>query len=277
MAFATSGTAVELPGGLVLADGRVLTHAELRPLTGREEDWLATHPAVPSAVAVTHLLSSCLVLLEEEPPSIQLIGSLLVGDRDYLMLQLRRLTLGEHFQAVFRCPACDARMDVDFDSADVPVEARPQAAAAYTLEIADSGGSGRVVRFRLPTGADQEAVLGVDPVDAPSMLLKRCLLDDIGSLAPEEQLAVEDAMERLAPRLDIELDVHCPDCNRSFLAPFDATAFFLGEVKMRGRQLLREVHALACYYHWSETEIMNLRCNRRRDYLALLSDSLLQT
>jgi hypothetical protein len=60
------------------------------------------------------------------------------------------------------------------------------------------------------------------------------------------------------------------------LAPFDTTAFFLSEMRINGEQLLREVHSLAFYYHWSEAEIMSLRRDRRRAYLSLLSDALRQ-
>src|SRR5437867_12475580 len=108
-----SETTFELPGGLVTGDDRRLSYAEMRPLTGREEEWLATHPGTPAARAVTRLLSACLVHLGGKPPSSKLVQRLLVGDRDYLMLHLRCMTLGEHFCAVVVCPACDTKMDVD--------------------------------------------------------------------------------------------------------------------------------------------------------------------
>src|SRR5262245_13546640 len=95
----------DLPGGLIDADGRRLAVAELRPLTGAEEDWLASNPGVPSARAVTRLLSACLVRLDDVDADVDLVRRLLVGDRDYLMLQLRRITLGDKIGAVFNCTA----------------------------------------------------------------------------------------------------------------------------------------------------------------------------
>src|SRR5690242_5162538 len=124
-----------LPGGLVLDDGRRLSEAELRPLNGHEEEWLARHPGAPSAVAVSHVLGGCLLRLEGRPAGRDAARRLLVGDRDYLMLELRRLTLGDPIRAVLVCPACGAKMDVDFRAADVPVERRPQASAEYTLAV----------------------------------------------------------------------------------------------------------------------------------------------
>src|SRR5690242_11589513 len=144
---------VTLPGGLVL-DDRCLVEAELRPLSGREEDWLASHRGQPSARIVTRVLEACLLRLGGTEVTTDLVRRLLVGDREFLMLQLRALTLGPTVQGVLPCPACAARMDVAFDITDVPVERRPQTAATYTIRLGSRG-----VRVRLLNGADQEAVL----------------------------------------------------------------------------------------------------------------------
>lgn len=267
---------VSLPGGLVLEDDHPLDNAELRPLTGREEDWLARHPGVPSALAVTRVLGSCLVRVGDMVPNPDLVRKLLVGDRDYLMLQLRRMTLGDEFQVVVVCPHCTGKIDVSFNASEVSVERRRQTVPSYTLQLDGVGGK-RSVRFRLPTGADQEAALGLDPAAAMDTLLRRCLIGKVQHLGAQERSQVVDAMERVAPQVDPELDLTCPDCGGSFLTPFDATAFFLCEMRGNSRQLLREFHGLAFYYHWSEAEILSLERQRRRAYLALLSDELLRT
>ncbi len=265
-----SGTSVRLPGGLILDDGRLLDQAELRPLTGAAEEWLADHADAPSAVAVSWLLNDCLVRIGDMPASPELVGRLLVGDRDFLMLQLRRLAFGERILAVIVCPACAKKMDVDFLVDDVPVTRRPPQTVIYTLELA-----GRMVRFRLPMGADQEAVLGLEIEQATEALLARCLIDDGGQpLTPVEKTSVVEAMEQNAPQVDLELELTCPECGHGFTAPFDTTLFFLREMRVNGDQLLREVHLLAFYYHWREADILSMTRARRRKYLELLSDSL---
>lgn len=271
-----SETIVELPGGLVL-DGRRLSRAELRPLSGHEEEWLAQHAGTPIARVVTYLLNACLIELDGEPPSRETVRRLLVGDRDYLMLQLRRITLGDHFHAVVMCPACRAKMDVDFESDDIPVERRPQTVACHTLDLSAEQERCRSVRFRLPNGGDQEAILGMDLESATTALLERCLEDDGGMpLSPDERAAVGDAMERLAPQIDLELELACPECGHTFSTPFDPATFFVDEMRTNAALLMREIHYLAFYYHWSETEILRLSRDRRRAYLALLSETLHQ-
>lgn len=264
-----------LPGGLVLEHDRLLREAELRPLSGREEEWLVRYPAAPVSVAVTRLLSACLVRIDEMKMTPALVRRLLVGDRDYLVLQLRRLTLGDTFQATLPCPSCAAKMDLEFSADDVPVEGERRSGVFSTVNISFSGRSPRTVRFRLPTGEDQEAVLGMPLPEAVDTMLNRCLSNDgAPEFSEEEKAAVIGAMERLAPRVELELELTCPECGFEFAAPFDTTAFFLREMRLAGNQLLRETHALAFHYHWSEDEILSLRRDRRRAYLNLLRDEL---
>lgn len=259
-----------LPGGLIVQPDLVLRHGRLRPLSGREEELFARYPDMPSAVRTTWLLTVCLQSLDNQPVTSDLVRQLLVADRDYLILQLHRLTFGENFQAVVRCPACDNQMDVSFRASDVPVEARPQTASSHRLDLGN-----RTVFFRLPIGEDQEAILRTSAEDAAAELLKRCILDDGGQpLSTEEGETLIAYMERVAPQLELDLDLTCPECSRQCLVPFDTTAFFFDEMAIRSEELLREVHALAFYYHWSETEILGLERERRRAYLRLLNESL---
>jgi hypothetical protein len=258
-----------LPGGLVLDDGRRLGRAELRPLTGREEEWLTQHAGTPSAHLATKLLSACFVRLDDVPVNSEIIGKLLVGDRDYLILQLRRMTLGDRFAAVFSCPACKRAMDVEFLADDILVEPRPQNAVTYTWQ------GSRVILYRLPNGADQEAVVDLSPDEAVEALLARCVIDDGGTpVSTLEREALIADMDARAPQIDLELDLSCPECGHSFTTPFDCTSFFFSEIRAQSRHLMREVHYLALHYHWSESEILNLQRDRRRGYLALLNETL---
>jgi hypothetical protein len=250
----------------------------LRSLTGHEEEWLAQHHGLPSAVRTTRLLNACVVRLDDEPPPRDMARSMLVGDRDYLILQLRRLTFGDPVLAVVDCPGCGSRMDVDFDSAAIPIERGAPTAPDYEIELsAEAGLPGRALRFRLPCGGDQEAVLGLDAETAADKLLERCVLSPaVAPLAADEKARVIAAIEERAPRVELELDLGCPECGFAFVTPFDTTAFFLDELRITAGQLLREVHFLAFYYHWTEPQILDLGRNRRRTYLSLLSDTLRQ-
>jgi hypothetical protein len=246
------------------------TAVTLRPLTGHEEEWLAGNRSVPNALAVSRLLDSCVLRLDDGAPPPATARRMLAGDRDYLMLQLRRLTLGDRVQAVLNCPTCGSKMDLELDAAEAPVEPRPQTAVWHWLDL-----DGRAVKFRLPAGADQEYIASSDLPAAAEVLFERCVSADAGPpLTPEEKDAVIDAMDHAAPQVDIELDLKCPECGNNFTTPFDMTSFFFDEMRIAGKQFFREVHSLAFYYHWSESEILSMARERRRMYLSLLNDAL---
>jgi uncharacterized protein YbaR (Trm112 family) len=243
----------------------------LRPLRGSDEEWLAESGTVPAAFAVSRLLGDCIVRAEGgNEPGLALARSLLVGDRDFLMLQLRKMTLGSRVLAVIACPACPSRMDVELDVAQIEIDRPDSVAAAYSLE----SGS-RTIRFRLPTGADQEAVARLPLEQAVDALLLRCTVDDGGcAIDADERDALISAMEAAAPRVEPELDLTCPDCGHAFVLPIEIGSFFLDEMRVRSELLLREIHTLAFHYHWTEGEILRLSRERRRAYLSLLSDAV---
>jgi hypothetical protein len=271
-----------LPGGWLNADGstecRRYHSAVLRTLTGYEEAWLAQHRDVPNAIKTTRLLTACVLNLDDDEPPPDMARRMLVGDRDYLMLQLRRLTFGDRILAIVDCPACEARMNADFNASAIAIEAGAAHEASYEIEIPESAGNvDRAIRFRLPTGADQEAVLGLDVEAGADKLLERCFLTGVAEpLAMEQKAQVITAMEERAPRIDLELELVCPECSHAFATPFDTTAFFLDELRATTGQLFREIHFLAFYYHWKEREILSLARDRRRAYLSFLSDTLRQ-
>jgi hypothetical protein len=248
----------------------------LRPLTGHEEEWLAQHQGLPNAIRTTRLLDACVLRLDDEQPPRDVARRMLIGDRDYLILQLRRLTLGDRVLAVVDCPGCGSKMDIDFDAAAIPIESGAPDTPTYEIELPEHAGlPTRHIRFRLLSGGDQEAVLGLDVETAAEKLLERCLVSGTAvPLAVDQRARVITAMEERAPRVELELELGCPECGHAFVMPFDTTAFFLDELRITAGQLLREVHFLAFYYHWNEAEILGLVRDRRRNYLSLLSDAL---
>ena len=262
---------VSLIGGALLENGGRIDRVGLRRLSGREEDWLARRPGIPNAVAITELIAACVDPDDLPMPPRQFARQLLIGDRDRLMLELRRITLGDIVAAVYDCPSCGSKMDVTLDLAETPVHGALQTQLAFELTL----DGGRIVRFRLPNGGDQEAVAGMAIDDAVNALLDRCLIDDGGrEWSESDRQAISDEMERIAPNVEIELDLECPECAHHFSVEFDLASFFFAELLASQKTLLREVHHLAFHYGWSEEAILALDRGRRRAYLSLLADEL---
>src|SRR6185295_807330 len=137
--------------------------AQIRALSVEDELLLLdAERSRPAAETATLLLSRCATPLTTDE-----VRDLTVGDREALLLHVRRLTFGERMQCVIRCAsaACGEPMDLELLVRDLLTDA-PCA---------------EVPGFRLPTGADQEAVTPLamrDPRLAGEMLLARCALGD---------------------------------------------------------------------------------------------------
>lgn len=284
-----------LPGGFVDEGGKVHRRVVLAPLTGRAEKLVAERKGMSEERLVTALLAETVQSIGSlAPVGWEEVRRLLVGDRQYLLVKLRELTFGARIEAVLRCPdpACRERMNIDFSTDDIPVKAAPQAGLYFQMELPSepdpaSGDEGRLIRFRLPNGADQEEVAPVaerDEILAQEMLLGRCLAGDLpaagygaellAGLSPQDRFAIEEEMEQLAPRVGLTMDATCPECGVRFSVPFHLSRFFLDELRTRLDLLLREVHYLAFHYHWSAKEILEMPRRDRRRYIEILSDEI---
>lgn len=287
-----------LPGGYVDENGISHVEVELASLSGNEEEFLASvPPSAPSASVVTGLLTRCIKRIGAlERIKASLVRDLLVGDRDYLILKLREMTLGEKLEAILHCPnsGCGKPMDITLLLDNIPVGRKTMAQRFFTVQLSPDAFQQngeridhRLVEFRLPTGSDQEALatmVSVNEARAIHQLLARCIRR-IGDLTPIDEAAIaglparaqqeiEQKMQQLAPQVDIELEAICPACQTFFVAPFDLTAFFLVEMKGNRRNLEREVHFLAWHYHWSEQAILSMTCKKRWRYIELLRDEI---
>ena len=288
---------VILPGGYVDHDGVVHREVELAPLTGREEELLARERSREVASLVTMVLQRCIRRIGTiSPVSQEMIRSLLIADRQYLLLKLRELTLGDAIQASVFCPwsDCGKKIMVSFLTDDIPVINLVNKGSTYKMElsaeaafVADSGETYRKICFRLPNGSDQEELASIvlqDEIRAQDLLLQRCihsigLLQDLDEnmvtrLSPLARLEIEQQMEALAPRVELTMESICPECCREYAVPFDVQNFFLGELRINQDLLYREVHYLAFHYHWSEREIMDMPRQKRRTYIEVLSSEI---
>lgn len=77
-------------------------------------------------------------------------------------------------------------------------------------------------------------------------------------------------MLRHDPQAELELDLRCPSCGAAFAVVLDTATLLLRELDARAALLVRDVHTLASYYHWSERSILRMPARRRAQYLDLL-------
>ena len=272
----TAGVPVRLPVGLFRDRIRHQT-ARLCPLAGHDELRVqqATAAGMPRVGLVTGLLAGCTVAIGDVADIDEaLVEALCIGDREALLLHLRRLTFGEAIQAVVPCPGCAELLDLDLRIDDLLV-APAEACEPEPLITAEADGARWQVRLRRVTGADQSAALAGG--DGEGELLRRCVLaieSGEGGSCPVEAMpaalvATLDArLAELDPQGEIRLDIRCPACRRPFSALFDAAGQLLAEIAAGAEQLIGEVATIARTFHWSERDILALPRPRRQAYAA---------
>lgn len=274
-----TATAVTLPRGHRL-DGGWDREARLRPLTGEDELLLVDEGAhMLPAERTTTLLARCLDRVGDAPATPNDVRALTIGDREALLLHLRRLTFSDELRCVVTCPDCAEQMDIELDVRELLVEPYEDIGEDYDVTLV-SDGIGRSVRVRLPTGRDQEdaAQLATDDVEAArELLLCRCVeeLDGNDGRIPQ---AITDVLPQLLatldPQAETRLELECTGCRGAIEVLFDAGDFLFRELAACSSDLFREIHVLAFHYGWREREILRLPSARRRRYLELVADEL---
>jgi hypothetical protein len=194
-------------------------------------------------------------------------GALTVTDFELLVATLRVAVLGQHVACAFDCPraSCGQRGEVRFRLADYVAPVRLRAAAGVS-ECAGRPGWFRLgdaqAAFRLPTAADQQAVLG--EAGAARLLAARCL--DPPDMAAPLRARAERAMAAMAPEVSRPVSGTCPGCGALVRAGLHLPGLVIAELRRAAAGLHEEVHLLASAYHWQEAAILALPRARRLAY-----------
>ena len=243
------GRDVRLLVGVRDPSGNVARDARLRKLTGHEEE-LLYDPTLSAGRLITELLRRCVTALGDLPTPLapELVWQLTVADRDLLLVELRRHSLGDRLRALYTCPSCGAEVAVDEDLAQIPTREAGEH-LQVTVRLVDgyldrSGVLHDEVVLRAPTGEDQDQVLrmtGHDPLRARDALLLRCIvrfgklrraeLEGLGlkllrDLTLGDRRAIFQAMEEQLPGVDFRRRARCGACGGRFETVLDATDFF---------------------------------------------------
>jgi hypothetical protein len=192
---------------------------------------------------------------------------LAIPDRDRLLAAVYVRGFGTRVESTVRCSTCDQRFDLDFTLDDVLHNMREGTAGRVPRD--DAGffrlRDGR--RFRLPSGADEHAVLQVPVADREAMLLRRCVVEGSADADPE---SLAEAMREAAPLLDLLVEAPCPECSRVQTVRFDLQHYLLVRILDERRLRAWEFHRLARAYGWSRSEILDLSRSQRRLHVELI-------
>ena len=228
-------TVVNLPGGYLTFSGEVITEAEIRELTGRDEEVISRATTVEKTLS--EVLARGTVRVGTEKATESTLDSLLSGDRDFLLLKIFKATFGPTVSASPYCSPCEESVDVEVDlDRDVPVRKLSSPSdRRFTVDIS----RGQVL-CDLPSGQTQREMMsatGKNIAELSTILLKNTIVEIRGTTVvnPNQVLDLsirdrrkigEEILSRVPGPLLQQTSTPCPQCGTKLEVPLAMANLF---------------------------------------------------
>lgn len=219
--------------------GETHKEVEIREITGFDEEMI-TKPEVRSNIGklVTTLISNVVVRIGTIKPADmtrakweKIFRELPLGDRDKIMLEIRKQSNGNEIELDMKCPHCKQKIvhivEIDTDIDYRPLDGNPEA-IPFELPKGLRNDEGQLCTtgfLRLPNGDDQDQLDSIarkNPGQANTTLLTRVIteLDGYGkvSLSDLRKMSVRDRDSLIKLLGDyaygpkFEISFPCPSC-----------------------------------------------------------------
>lgn len=229
-------TYVTLPGGYLTSDGELIRHAEVRELTGFDEEALSR--ATTLGMQMNILLSRAVVAVGTLKPDQGLLNALLAADRDALLLAIRQVTWGSDVVLGAFCGACETEQELTVDlTTDVEVKRLDGPA---DREFSVSLLRGRTATVQLPNGETQRSILQSEDktsAELNTLLLKGCIIavdgepvftvDQVRKLPLRDRVTILEEISKRnpGPRLN-EVSKPCSACGEEIPLPLTLAGLF---------------------------------------------------
>lgn len=201
------------------------------------------------------------------------LAALPLGQRDTLLLALRRATFGESLPGTSHCPECGEAVEFELSCSALATNVpEPQ-----HKHISRDGYS---MTIRPLNSFDLAAAAGETTVQqARNLLVRRCVVEAryqgkmIGpeTLPQEIKNGITETALIADPQAEMLLDLNCPACQHHWHNILDIGHILWLEISTRAQRLLLDVHLLAKAYGWTESEILKLSPTRRATYLQMVT------
>jgi hypothetical protein len=242
-----NGVVVELPCGYY-RDGVLHKHAEFVPMDGGVRKAISKKGVRDDFAKVTDIvLQQCVRRVGSyETTNPKTLGGVLLGDRDFLQMEIRRESMSDKLRAVVTCGACRKKIEVTFLLDEINVTRLEEG----DFEIIDDALCFRIrstdpkldAICRYPVGTDQETIvefLDRNPTDAMYRLYTSCLLEWNGKPGPFDPYFLDTQPVKLIDEFSrqfadkkpgpiFDQKVPCPnkDCGTDIEFTFEGSDFF---------------------------------------------------
>jgi len=230
-----------LPWGFMDQSGSIHSEAEVREMTGEDEDILG-NTQIPIASRMDKLLARCTIrigTITEEKQIFQAIRKLPAPDRLRLLIGIRVATFDPNYHFKVRCSECSQEGSYSVDLTTMTVT-YPEDRALRSFPVAlPSGGK---ARFKVLTGEDESRLSQVrqSKQDMLSLALMARLEDlngkpptlaDVKKLTARDRQFLRKEFEKADFGVDTSIDVTCVNCSKEFKTEIDLgqSGFFFPE------------------------------------------------
>lgn len=242
----------EMLAGYKDKDGVVHKEFTLREMTGKDEEAIhKTDVKNNGSKVVTVLLTRCVTRIGTlTPKSVggrqkweEIIKSLYTGDQDYMLIQLRRISIGEEVELNHVCPNKDCKAKLHtvlaLDELDtIPFDG--ERAIEFELPRGHKDRKGVIHKtgvMRLPTGLDREILTPLAKTNLAkaetTMLTRLCKFDDgayvdddvMSSLSIRDREYLQKLLREHFFGVKLETEVVCDSCGETFVGSFNASNF----------------------------------------------------
>lgn len=231
-----SDNLVHLPGGFITDAGEVIKTAEVRELTGRDEELISR--STNSGRTFSAILACGAVKVGDIPVTEKVLDELLSGDRDAIMVGIYKATFGQLNKSSSFCRGCGEMKDIEVD-VDTDIETKvlsdPILDRVFTVQ-----GKENEYRVTLPTGAVQKELgqnLDKSLPELTTILLYGTVVEingrpilsknQIQSLGMTDRrlLSEEIAKRNPGPKFT-DISVTCPECGGEVVVPINLGTLF---------------------------------------------------
>lgn len=234
----------ELPCGYLDGAGVLHTEIQIHEMTGAEQDLLSSKHMSP-AQKFNELLVRCIDRIgpiSDKEKLNTIVRQLPVGDRVYILLMIRLVSISDDYVYEATCPECkDHRnytvMLSSLEKTPMPLPLQ----RVYEVKLP----SGKTAKFRTSTGEDEEksAKLEKDADKMSKSVLMRldtlggepATLESVKAMSWKDRLAILEEFNKVEGGVDTTLETTCPACSAEFETELEVGAgfFFPSTAKRR--------------------------------------------
>ena len=216
---------------------------EIRHMTAKDEDILTSASLLKKGIAIDRLIKSIMVDKTIDP------DSLLVGDRNAIIIAARSSAYGHLYETKVECPSCGNKQKHEFDLSEAHIH---EPVLSDSVEVLDNGNylvetphSKIKVELRLLTGHDENVIFKLmnknkegEAILSTQMKLYIASVNEhshdkviehfINNVPAAEARFVRNIYKDLAPTIEIKGDFECDSCNheQELEVPFNTDFFW---------------------------------------------------